>query len=315
MFGKIAIRNIPSAIFDGLVSLASRHERSTEAEARYALRAWVEPFLQENQRSNRRIKVSTRLREALDQVSKLLNGRLLEPSQIAEAIGEELAEPLENWFIGEKEPTFKQLDAIATYLGCSADWLKHGNRKMFPVETQRIPEDAKSGVSWLLDLDSNDRVTHLHLVRESDESGSLLLIKQYGEWRCKTYMTPYHVSEVIGAGGESSLAHLSVTLELLYKYWGKMGERLVVKSYLMPKESFGLICGGTEHPLAILREKGREELWWEDFWDLAQFPEHNYWEGWANICDRIHRVVQSKPHLQEELELIRSGKHPLLQKS
>jgi plasmid stability protein len=45
MFSKIAIRNIPSQIFRALETLADLHDRSTEAEARQALRAWVEPLL------------------------------------------------------------------------------------------------------------------------------------------------------------------------------------------------------------------------------------------------------------------------------
>lgn len=308
MFGKIAIRNIPAAVWEGLEVLAGQHDRSIEAEARYALRSWVEPLMQRNERSARRTEVSARLRDLLDQVSKAIRGRPLKPSHIAQAIGEDYAEGVENWFTGEIEPSFKQLDAIAAYLGGASEWLKHGDRQMFSVESERIPEDPAEGTTWLLDLGEAEKVTYLHLVREADETGSLLIVKQYGDWRCKTYTTPYHVSEEIGAGGESSLACLSVVLELLYKHYVKAGG-LTIKSYLLPKEKFRILCEGQTHPLMILREGAGEAPWWEDFWDVEQFRKQDYWPGWKSVCERIYRVVEQKPYLQEKRDLIRSGKH------
>lgn len=312
MFNKIAIRNIPAAIWDGLVGLANQHERSTEAEARYAIKSWVEPHLRDDGRTARRVEVSARLRDLLEQVVETRNGRALKPSHIAEAIAESHAEAVEAWFSGEKEPSFKQLEAIASYLGGSPEWLKHGDRQMFTVETARIPENPTQAMSWLLDLDSTEKVTFLHLVRTADETGSFVVVKQYGELHCKTVITPYHLSEEIGAGGEAALAHLAVIFELLYRYYVKAGDRLMVKSYLMPKEDFQKLCSGKVHPLIPLRSGGWAALWWEDFWDEKQFPEQDYWPGWISLCERIEQVVGLKQHLCEEKELIRSGQHPLL---
>lgn len=311
MFNKIAIRNIPAAIWDGLVGLANQHDRSTEAEARYAIKSWVEPHLRDDNRTARKVEVSARLRDLQAQVVEAKNGRALKPSHIAEAIGESHAEAVEAWFCGTEEPSFKQLEAIAKYFGASRDWLKHGDRQMFAVESARIPEDPAQAVSWLLDLDSTEKVTYLHLVREADETGSFVLVKQYGEWNCKVLITPYHLSEVIGAGGEAALAYLSLIFELLYKYL-RAGDRLMVKSYLLPKEDFQNLCSGKVHPLIALRSGGLAALWWEDFWNEELFPKQDYWPGWSALCERINRVVKLKPLLHEEKELIRSGQHPLL---
>lgn len=311
MAGKIAVRNIPDHVWEGLEILAQQHERSTEAEARYALRAWVEPLMQRKERSVRRIEVSSRLRDLLEQVNEGARRRSIKPSHIAQEIGEAHAENVENWFLGETEPSFGQLEAIAKYLGGVSAWLQHGDYQMFPVESTRIPEEVVSGVAWLLGFSEPERVSCLHLVRESSEAGSLAVIKQYGSWRCKTYITPYHVSEQIGAGGESSLAYLSLIFELLYKSYTKLGADINVKSYILPRERFKSLLDGKTHPLSALRNVV-DEPWWEDFWDAGQFRDREYWPGWRTICERIHRIVESKSGFEEQLKLIREDSHSLL---
>ncbi|MDD2915589.1 MAG: hypothetical protein PHP70_09745 [Gallionella sp.] len=314
MLGKIAIRNIPAAIWEGLETLAHQHERSLEGEARYALQSWVEPLIQQKERSARRIEVSARLRDLLEQTNKTVRGRPIKPSHIAQEIGEDYAEGVENWFSGEQEPSFKQLDAIATYLGGESVWLRHGDRQMFPIESTRIPESPAEGFEWLLDLAEPEKVSYLHLVRNSNERGSLAIVKQYGDLRCKTYITPYHVSEVIGTGGESSLAHLSVILELLYKYYTtKGGTKVTVKSYLLSEGKFRALLEGQTHPLSLLREIS-DTPWWEDFWDVNQFRQHEYWLGWKSVCERIYRIVESTSYYQEQLKLIRSQTHPCFER-
>ncbi|MEP7073007.1 MAG: hypothetical protein ABI727_02405 [Nitrosospira sp.] len=124
--------------------------------------------------------------------------------------------------------------------------------------------------------------------------------------RCMTYSTPYPVSEVIGAGGEASLAHLSVIWRLLYKHYTTGGTRLTVKSYLLSEAGFRSLQEGKIHPLTIFRESGQDLPWWEDFWDVSQYPQHDYWPGWKSVCGRIHRVVDLKDSLKEQDDLISS---------
>ncbi|MGE1002989.1 FitA-like ribbon-helix-helix domain-containing protein [Ralstonia pseudosolanacearum] len=316
MLGKIAIRSIPADIWAGLEALATRHYRSTEAEARYALRAWVEPLLQQKERSARRTQVASRLRDLLDQVNTAHGARGIRPSHIAQAIGEDYAEPVENWFVGELEPTFRQLESVAEYLGGSTAWLQHGDGAMFTVKTRRIPEDAAEGTKWLLDLnEAGERTNFLHLVRQGGATGALAIVKQYGDWRCKTYSTPYHISEAIGAGGESSLVHLTLILRLLYKYYTRRsGDGVVIKSYILREEEYRALLDGNAHPLPLL-SAGIETPWWEDIWDENQWDSANYWEGWKTLCPRIRKALELRPTLVEELKLIKAEEHPLLTES
>lgn len=314
MLGKIAIRNIPQQIWAALESLATEHDRSTEAEARHALRAWVEPSLIQHERSARLSEVSVRLRSLLEQVNEASSHTAIRPSHLAQAIGENYAEKVEDWFIGREEPSFSQLKATAEYLGANVAWLQHGDNHMFPVAIHRLSDDAAEAVIWLLNWDEAEpdtKVKSLHLVREASKTGSLLLIKELQNGHCKTFTTQYHVSDQIGAGGESALAHLWVTLELLYKRYTRGGGITHVDSYLLKPAEFKELYTGNTHPLTILCKEPKA-LWWEDIWDQNMYQKNEYWPGWRLLCESINRVVASRSNLVQERDKIRNGDHPFL---
>lgn len=262
--------------------------------------------------SERCFQVGERLTALLAAVNSAVPSHRMKVSQLAEAIGQSHSETLEGYFAKQAEPSFQLLDTISGFLGASAEWVKHGVGHMFPVREARIPEGPESGVRWLLDLDCDEPVSVLHLVRSNDETGSFLVVKQYGAWRCRTYLTPYHVSAAIGAGGEAQLAALSVTLELLYAYYTKR-PNVAVRGYLVSREKFDALLSGDVHPLSLLKLQGVDSsTWWEDFWDDNQFPKHDYWTGWKDIARQIFDVVAAKPYLKAERELIINRQHPLL---
>jgi plasmid stability protein len=302
--GKIVVRGIAPELWDGLVAVAAEHDRPVEAEARHALRAWVAPFLQRAERSARRVVLAARLRELLDQINSVLPVRVLRPSHIAQKIGEAYAEPIENGFTGEIELSFAQLEAIAKYLGAVPEWLLHGDGHPFPTDHFRPSENAAEFTTQLLDLDQSERVTALHFVRCADQTGALMIVKQYGPWRCKTQMTPIHVSEEIGSGGEAALTALSVSLEHLYRHYEKNGP--IIKSYLARPETFRALLDGKVHPIALIRD-ARSSCWWEDFWDTNRFDRVEHWPGWKTICNRIAANVDSRPNLKAQMETSSSG--------
>jgi len=88
MFGKMAIRNIPEEVLTALEALAVHNDRSVEAEARIALRSYVQPAQREI-RNTRLVEVGARLTGALEQVNQVRGTRALKPSHIAQAIGED----------------------------------------------------------------------------------------------------------------------------------------------------------------------------------------------------------------------------------
>ena len=314
MFGKISIRNIPHQIWVTLEALAVEHDRSTEAEARHALRSWVEPSLLIHERSSRRIEVAARLRRLLEEANSGRSDAPIRPSHLAQAIGEEHVEAVENWFTGQTEPSFNQLKATAKYLGAVVEWLQHGDGHMFPVKSHRLSDDATEAATWLLAWEKEEpdsSLKALHFVRESSKTGALLVVKESSNGHFKTFTTQYHVSNEIGAGGESSLAHLWVTLELLYKHYTRNGTVPMVKSCLLKPLDYDLLRKGNTNPQAILN-KSINTPWWEDIWDKSMYKKKDYWIGWNELCETISRSIESRSHLVEYRDQIKTGTHQFL---
>lgn len=316
MFGKISIRNIPERIWVTLEALAVEHDRSTEAEARHALRSWVEPSLLVQERSSRRMEVATRLQNLLEETNSGRFGSPIRPSHLAQAIGEEHVEAVENWFTGQTEPSFSQLKAIAKYMGAVVEWLQHGDGNMFPIKRHQLSDDATEAVTWLLTWDKEETSSSLktlHFVREASKTGSLLVVKESSNGHFKTFTTQYHVSDEIGAGGESHLAHLCVTLELLYKHYTQNSTGLMVRSCLLKPSEYESLWKGNTNPQAILN-KSINTPWWEDIWHESMFDKNDYWIGWKELCKRISRSIESRSHLAENRDKIKTGDHQFLNK-
>lgn len=311
MFSRIAIRNIPNQVFRALETLADLRDRSTEAEARQALRAWVDPLLVQDTRNTRRKEVAERLNRMLTQVNAGRRGSKLTASHVAEAIREERAEDVEDWFLGEKEPSFSQLSAIANFLGVDSEWLKHGDKSLYPPGYVRLSENPFEAVDWLLSWDlaaelPDSDMKALHLIRADNAAGGLYIVKESQNGHFRTYCTPVHVSEEIGAGGEASLAALFVTLELLYKRYTAMGSGITVLGYQLRPDDVDQLTDGNTHPGSLLKE-GLRSMWWEDIWDKAMAPKHSYWPGWKQLYERIERVVSTRTSLNELRTRIRQG--------
>ncbi|HRL52665.1 MAG TPA: hypothetical protein PK805_00335 [Acidovorax temperans] len=319
---KILVRSLDGEVLQALESMANASDRSLEAEARYALRSWVQPILVSQERSERRVQLSQRLGTALAQINDAASLRW-RPSHVAQGIDEPLAGPVEDWFLGRIEPTFEQLAKIAEFLGVDRRWLQHGDGHPFPVDNVRLSEDPAQAVRWLLNLPDEPHaplgsyqpappfpeMTRLIFVRSASEAGALAIVKQRDGYRCKSYMTPTHVSDVIGAGGEAQLMALSVTLELLYKLSPKPS--FSVTSWIVPDKSFSALVAGQLHPLS-LKAGNSNQPWWEDFWDESMASKNAYWKGWGEITARIRRAVDRTDRLAKQRALIRAGEHPAL---
>ncbi|HGM8160017.1 TPA: hypothetical protein ACKQEN_004805 [Pseudomonas aeruginosa] len=300
--GKITVRNLPSEVLNALSQLAECHDRSLEAEARQAIRAWVQPQIAGEKRNTRVTLIGQRLRYLQTEISELRPSKVATPSRLAEALGWTHAGNVERWFAGEEEPSLTELAQIADLLGCKKDWLLHGEGSPYSSVYTRIPEDAFLGPDWLLTPSETGEAPKIHLIRNKSESGEFAFVKSFSDWNSQTFSTPYHVSEVIGAGGESSLASLSLVLQGLYKRWtGNGGSSVFIEGYLVSESAYSSLLAGKRHPMNILRHE-EKSCWWEDFWDENQFRDHDYWPGWKNITERMARVIEGRPHLKEQRE-------------
>jgi len=309
MLGKMQIRGISPEVVQALSELAQLHHRSVEGEARAALDGWVAPVLLKGKQSTRLLEVSSRLRRALDEYNSE-PGFSLSPSELAEQIGEDSASAVESWFAGEAEPGFTQLNRVARFLGIREEWLKHGKGSIFPVESIRLSENPYRAVEWLLfwDAEKTEYIDKLYLVRVKNREGNLYIVKRSKAGHYRIFITPTHVSDMIGAGGRGMLEALFVTLHLLYRvYCGARapflkefdnGNSPMVSGVLLDSENSKTLVSGMTNPASILSFQQYNSMWWEDLWDPGQKDKLDYWPGCAELHGEILAGIQEKEHLR-----------------
>jgi plasmid stability protein len=292
---KLNVRNLSSEVFDALTALSVTHDRSLEAEARQAIRAWVEPQLSRDARSGRALAVGQRLSHLLAEINRFTSGAPVPVSQIAEAMGLSHASAAQSWFAGEEEPSFTDLDRLVRVFGCDRDWLVHDRGAPFPSRYARIPENPAKAVAWLLKPPADGGAPpRLSLVRSAAQAGSFALVKHYGEWYAQTLRTPYHISDDAGGSGEATLAWLTLGLQALHRACLDQSDGSI-KSFIVGQAEFDALLAGRQHPENVLSSREAEECpWWKDIWDESQFDRTDYWPGWANLVRRIKLVADEK---------------------
>ncbi|GAB3383928.1 FitA-like ribbon-helix-helix domain-containing protein [Azotobacter armeniacus] len=307
--GKVTVRNLPAEVISALGRLAEQHDRSLEAEARQAIRAWVQPQIESEKRTSRAVSVGQRLRYLQNEIGELRTSKAATPSRLAEAMGWSHAEKIESWLAGDEEPSFDELTQISALVGCQRDWLVHGEGNPYSPVYTRIPEDAFAGSDWLLSPAEAGENPKIYLVRSRSKAGEFAFVKRFSDWSAQAFSTPYHISDVIGAGGESSLASLSLVLQGLYKRWtGRDSNDVWVEGYLVDESSYSSLLAGKRHPMNILQHE-EKSCWWEDFWDENQFRKQEYWPGWKSITERIFQVVEGRPSLKKQREQLNGTPH------
>lgn len=308
---KFLIRNFPDDAHSALERLASQNERSLEGEARLALLKWITPpEINSSGEELFRKAVSERLNSVLKKTNDYLRYNPLQPSNIGVELGMEDLGLISNWFSGHILPTVTELRQLSKVFGCRPDWLIHGQGGVYQWESGvRLHGAGRIAVEHLLRPDDDgNKVTDIRLLRENDDTGALLIIRQFANTRhVDVFWTNLHISEAIGAGGESDLADFFVTLRALYKSYVKLN--LNVTGYLMSPTAFKKIVEEQQsYPLMLINEYGvNESMWWEDIWDKTQRGKFSYWKGDLSLISRIEFAIKQHEFLIKEIENIKNN--------
>ena len=256
--------------------------------------------------SSRKIEIANRLQRLLDEINRAKRGHFERPSHLAQAIGEDNMEHVEGWFLGTIEPTFDQLNKIATHYGIEAPWLIHGDGTIFKVKAfpkEKFLGEPKVALDWLYLWDEESPGIQAHavrFVRESSDVGSLIIVKESESGLTKTFTTTYHVSEHIGSSGESDLARLFLIFELMFRDRGSRYPFCAF--YILDPVEFAALRAGNTHPIYILNHN-LSSTWGEDIWD-ENIP-NKYWNGFKELRERILNVIEKRTQLREIRDSIR----------
>ena len=124
-------------------------------------------------------------------------------SQFARSMALRRVGELEDVFTGRVEPTFQFVEKFCETFGVNFEWLVHG--QMSPFSNGEMTKyDPLSYLDEILDL----HPLGVYFVRENTETAPAFILLQLSDSKFKILHRTWHVSDHVGAGGESQLVGL-----------------------------------------------------------------------------------------------------------
>lgn len=177
---SLNIRGLSEDVIEQLQEIATKNERSLEAEMRYLIQQWcsiqntqriLQPraFLEE---------IASRLHIALDNVNQI-NTNEMTFSQLAEKMNVSISD-INDWFSAKIEIPFCHLDTLSYLLGCNSQWLKHGvgaayTSNFYHISNQHPLFFAKDFLSTRQD---GELVYKLHIIL-NDDTGYVYIVQEF----------------------------------------------------------------------------------------------------------------------------------------
>ncbi len=179
---------------------------------------------------------------------------------------------LECVFLGSQEPSFEFIDHFCTTFGVNRKWLIEGKEAPFreSEETHYDPLDYLDEIEAL----APNRV---YFIRSASELGEVFLLLEISDYKYKVLSRIWHISEHVGAGGQSQIFGMYRLILALQK------SRLNTScgGRVLPEDNFNDLFSGNVFPGSVIEFPAQENPWWDDFVDVHhKYPISSSYESW-----------------------------------
>ncbi|WP_180172587.1 Arc family DNA-binding protein [Acinetobacter sp. YH12023] len=245
----------------------------------------IEELVSKNIYSNRKAHLSNRLNLLKDQFNRIEKN--LSSSVIAYKINEEYAEHVDLWFKGKLEPSFSQLRKIAQLFNCNVEWLFHGIGHPFTILEDNFPLDNSAAIEWLNKSHNlYNQPIKILLLRSKDDRGDFYIVKIYESNLFEIiFIKNIILNKMLYEDNLKNIKIFSNILKDINKNLELTSLRKKIKSFILKNNDFEELVAGNIHPLSVLNTY---TPWWEDIWDEGFYHNNQYWDGWIELCDKIH---------------------------
>lgn len=193
---------------------------------------------------------------------------------------------LENVFTGEDEPTFLFIEDFAKTFGVNAAWLTEGKGAPFLNEL-----DTFSDPLDYLPLIEELKPEGIYFVRENSDTAPAFMILELTNWKYFILQRTWHISDVVGAGGQRQLYSFYALIKELRD---KRGLHTKCWGITLNKNDFDvLLCGGV-FPGKYFDSGFSEDPWWDDLTDINhKYPIAENYEHWyGKSFVRAQRIIK-----------------------
>ena len=261
---SVVIRNLSDLFGRLLKERAARSGRTIEEEGRGILVAALsEPPPPERQREA----VARRLNRLLQLLNEAPHAYAFKVPEMAAYLRLNTASELESYFLGENEAPFSFLDQISEAFGLRPDWLKFGHRtEPFFLRGHSLGLNRERFIDHIKTVNPQK----VYFVRSLNGEGYASIILRTAEWKYEGTYDDWHVSDHVGATGQSQLFELWKLLKKIEKDHD-IGRITVGRD--LPPDLYLSLVRGEIFPGALLERQDRyRSNWHEDFTDI----DHEY---------------------------------------
>ncbi len=293
--GNFAIRNLSERAHEWIRRRASARRSSVEHEAREIL----ETAAVGDTAVRYPMHVAQRIKTLLESYNEGQN-ITTKPSHISMRLGHDVGSVFDDWLNALKEPSFKDMADICELFGANLDWLAHGDGQPFTVERLHTFE-----YKYICEILSRPTIRHVHFIRANSSDGELAIIVRADNDTFKTYSTPLHVSENVGATGEAMLVTLSNVCQYFWVY--RRDNNIDVSSHILDYDLYISLIHGIKHPRAILK-RCRSVYWWEEIYEPhREGGAASFWPGFSELQKQIGFYVENATWAKRDRVLAEAG--------
>ncbi len=179
---------------------------------------------------------------------------------------------LESVFLGNREPSFEFIDHFCAAFGVNRNWLIEGKETPFGDSegTHYDPMDYFEEITTLAP-------SRLYFIRSESEVGEVFLLLKYSDYKYKIISQVWHISDHVGAGGQSQIFGMYRLILALQK----SQLRASCGGRILPEDKFNDLLSGKVFPGSIIDFPAQENPWWDDFVDVHhKYPISSSYESW-----------------------------------
>ena len=218
-------------------------------------------------------KVAKRFRFILELMNEGRNYSQFNIPQLAQLMKLHKISELENVFTGKIEPSFSFIEDFCRTFGVSKRWLIEGEGAPYSNE---LP--SKNDPMDYLPIIEEVNPESIYFVRENTDTASAFILLKVSKWKYFILDRTWHISDVVGAGGERQLYSF---YKLIKELRDKRGLHTSCWGITLNKDEFSsLLCGET-FPGKYTDAGFSEDPWWDDLTDVNhKYPIAENYEQW-----------------------------------
>ena len=200
---------------------------------------------------------------------------------------------LESVFLGHREPSFEFIDHFCMCFGVNRNWLIEGKSSPFSNSDQTHFDPFE-----YLDEINNSKPERIYFIRCDSPVGEAFILLKYADWRYKILSRVWHISDHVGAGGQSQIFGMyKLVLALRNSH-----THLSCGGRILKENEFNSLYSGDVFPGAIIEFPNQENPWWDDFTDIYhKYPISSSYASWyGNGFMEAQSIVRWKLKRTEE---------------